>query len=144
MAHAVIHGCIMCIRDVALLAWLLVDASGMRTASAQRPALHPLYCSNQTFEAVRRRSEAFLGAPGRQEQQTWRCRWNVLVDQPSPFLGSNKTKRSKIRRTLQMRQRKTSTTGITTGIKWKKNRRTSQVRQRETPTTGITTGIEQK
>jgi hypothetical protein len=39
MAHAVIHGCIMCIRDVALLAWLLVDASGMRTASAQRPAL---------------------------------------------------------------------------------------------------------
>jgi hypothetical protein len=39
MAHAVIHGCIMCVRDVALLAWLLVNASGMRAASAQRPAL---------------------------------------------------------------------------------------------------------
>jgi hypothetical protein len=40
MAHAVIHGCIMCIHDVALLAWLLVNASGMRAASAQRPASH--------------------------------------------------------------------------------------------------------
>ena len=41
-----------------------------RVSSAQRPALHPLYCSNQTFEAVRRRSEAFLGAPGRRARQT--------------------------------------------------------------------------